>query len=231
MKINLLIIALFTIASNMVMAQPVTLSAEDFEKGLSAPGVQLLDVRTATEYQNAHIQNSFQADWVNFNQFKDRVQYLDKSKPVMIYCASGGRSSAAAEWLRKNGFGNVQELKGGITAWKANDKPTEGMPAVKQMTMDEYTELLTSKGKVLVDFGAAWCPPCKKMEPVLEQLQQDLKGKFLLAKVDGGIHTNIMKQLKVDAIPTFIIYENGKELWRNQGITDINELKKQLTAR
>jgi thioredoxin-like negative regulator of GroEL len=84
---------------------------------------------------------------------------------------------------------------------------------------------------VLVDFGAAWCPPCKKMEPILNQLQQDLKGKFLLAKVDGGIQTNIMKQLKVEAIPTFIIYGNGKELWRYQGVTDINELKKQLTAR
>ncbi len=230
MKIRLLILVLLISTSGPLSAQSTSLSPDDFQKGLSAPQVQLLDVRTAGEYQNAHIKKSLQADWVNFDQFKDRVQYLDKNKPVMIYCASGGRSSAAAEWLRKNGYNNVQELKGGLTAWKATDKPTEGIPVTKQMTMAEYEQLLKTKEKVLVDFGAAWCPPCKKMEPVLNQLQQDLNGKFSLAKIDAGIHTDIMKELKIEAIPTFVIYQNGKEIWRKQGVTDIDELKKQLGA-
>ncbi len=228
MRITLLLLSFLTTVSSPLVAQSTSLSPDDFQKGLSASQVQLLDVRTAGEYKNAHIKNSLQADWVNFDQFKDRVQYLDKNKPVMIYCASGGRSSAAAEWLRKNGYSNVQELKGGLTAWKATDKPTEGIPETKQMTMAEYAQLLKKDKKVLVDFGAVWCPPCKKMEPVLNQLQQDLNGKFDLVKVDAGIHTDIMKELKVEAIPTLIIYQNGKEVWRKQGITDIDELKKQI---
>jgi len=230
MNIKLLVLALFMSATTGLLAQSTTLSPDDFQKGLSAPHAQLLDVRTAGEYQNAHIKNSLQADWVNFEQFKDRVQYLEKNKPVMIYCASGGRSSKAAEWLRQNGYTNVQELKGGLTSWKASDKPTEGIPAMKQMTMADYTQLLKSNGKVLIDFGAEWCPPCKKMEPVFNQLQQDLSGKFTFAKVDAGIHTDIMKVLKVEAIPTMIIYQNGKETWRKQGVSDIQELKKQLSA-
>ena len=125
-------------------------------------------------------------------------------------------------------YSNVQELKGGLTAWKVNNKPVEGIPAIKQMTMVEYTQLSKSQNKVLVDFGAEWCPPCKKMEPVLSQLQKELKGSFNLAKVDGGIHIDVMKELKVEAIPTFILYHNGKETWRKQGVVDINELKKQL---
>ena len=53
-------------------------------------------------------------------------------------------------------------------------------------------------------------PSCKKMEPVLASLQDELKGKFKLVKVDGGINTDVMKELNVAALPTFIIYRNGK---------------------
>jgi thioredoxin len=228
MKRLLLALCLLISCTNLLIAQAVSLSPDEFQQGLAAPQVQLLDVRTAKEYQNAHIKNSLQADWVNIDQFKDRVQYLDKNKPVMIYCASGGRSSAAAEWLRNNGYHNVQELKGGLTAWKAGDKPTEGIPATKQITVADYAEIIKTKGRVLVDFGAEWCPPCKKMEPVLMQLENELGDKFSLAKVDAGIHTNIMKELKVEAIPTFIIYQDGKEVWRRQGVVASEELKKQL---
>ncbi|MEO6001302.1 MAG: rhodanese-like domain-containing protein [Chitinophagaceae bacterium] len=228
MKMSLLLLSILLGTSSYLFSQTTLLSPDEFEKGLTRPQVQLLDVRTAVEYQNAHIKNSLQADWVNLEQFKDRVQYLDKNRPILIYCAVGGRSNAAADWLRKNGYSDVKELKGGLTAWRANSKPTEGIPAMKQMTMAEYTQLSKSHGKVLIDFGAKWCPPCKKMEPVLSQLQKDLNGSFSLANVDGGIHTDIMKELKVDALPTFIIYHNGKEIWRKQGVTDINELKKQL---
>src|ERR1700710_591440 len=101
MKIKIILLAALVSVSQLLFAQATSLSPDEFEKGLSAPQIQLLDVRTAGEYQNAHIKNSLQADWVNFDQFKDRVQYLDKNKPVMVYCASGGRSSKAAEWLRQ----------------------------------------------------------------------------------------------------------------------------------
>jgi thioredoxin-like negative regulator of GroEL len=76
---------------------------------------------------------------------------------------------------------------------------------------------------ILVDFGATWCPPCKKMEPVLATLQQKAAGKYNLVKIDGGVHLTIMQQLKVEALPTFIIYKNGKEVWRKQGIVNLEE--------
>lgn len=228
MKIILLLLAMLFGAEIQLFAQAVTLSPDEFAKRSSAPQAQILDVRTASEFQNAHIKNSLQADWLNFDQFKGRVQYLDKNRPVMIYCASGGRSSAAAEWLRKNGYTDVQELKGGLIAWKSGNKPTEGIPDTKQMVMEQFVQLSQSSGKVLVDFGADWCPPCKKMNPVLSQAQQELKSAFKLVKVDAGIHTDIMKKLHIEAIPTFIIYENGKETWRQEGVVELAELKKQL---
>jgi rhodanese-related sulfurtransferase len=205
------------------------LSIADFEKRLAAQHPQLLDVRTAGEYRSGHLKNSLQADWLNKAQFADRIQYLDKTKPVLVYCASGMRSAQAAKWLLDQGFSDVQNLKGGLTSWKLEGKPLEAVDNPTQLTIDKYSALSSSADVVLVDFGAEWCPPCKKMEPVLEQLQAELPNRFKLVKVDGGIDIDVMKAAKVDAIPTFIIYKNGKEAWRKQGVIELAELKRKLS--
>ncbi len=199
-----------------------------FEKRISTPQIQVLDVRTAGEFQTGHLKNALQADWLNKDQFADRTQYLDKSKPLVVYCASGVRSAAAAKYLQEKGFTNVQNLKGGLTAWKLEGRAVEGVADKAQLTNKAYTALSQSANLVLVDFGAEWCPPCKKMEPVLQQLQTDLSGKFKLVKVDGGLDIDVMKAQKVEALPVFVVYKNGKEVWRKQGVVELEELKKQL---
>lgn len=209
-------------------AQNQNVNAEKFQQHTAAPGVQILDVRTAGEYQNGHIKNALQADWLQQDQFKDRVQYLDKTKPVLVYCASGGRSGKAAQWLEQNGFKQIENLEGGFTQWKLENKPVEGIENVIQLTGKEYENYTKVDGTVLVDFGAGWCPPCKLMVPVIDAVKSELKDKFKLVKVDGGVNTDIMKQLNVAALPTFIVYKNGKEVWRKQGITEKAELIKHL---
>jgi rhodanese-related sulfurtransferase len=201
---------------------------EDFNKGISGKDVQVLDVRTAGEFKTGHIQNALQADWNNKEQFTERLKYIDKEKPVYIYCLAGGRSSAAADWMRKNGYTNVVELVGGINAWKKAEKPLEGVVIEKQMTIEEYWAKIPKDKTVLVDFGAKWCPPCVKMEPMLDELQQTKNLDFLLVKVDGGIHTDVMNALNIEPIPFFIVYKNGKEVWRNQGIQTKESLLKQI---
>ncbi len=217
------------IACSQLHAQDIKqVSADEFEKAIGNQGIQVLDVRTAGEYQGGHLKKAFLADWTNQAQFKDRTQYLDKTKPVYVYCLSGGRSAAAAQWLQEQGYSNVYSLKGGINAWKQANKPVEGNAHIKQMSLDEYKALIQGNGTYLVDFGAEWCPPCKKMEPVLEALEKEAGTKFKLIKIDAGVHLNVMKQLKVEALPVFIIYKNGKEVWRKQGITTIEAFKANL---
>lgn len=203
-------------------------SADEFEKAVGNQNMQVLDVRTAGEYQLGHLKQAFLADWTNPEQFKDRTRYLDKTKPVYVYCLSGGRSAAAAQWLQQQGYSNVCSLKGGINAWKQANKAVEGNANTKQMSMEEYKSLLHGNDTYLVDFGAEWCLPCKQMEPVLEALEKEAGTKFKLVKVDGGAHLNVMKELNVDALPVFVIYKNGKEVWRKQGITTIEEFKANL---
>jgi len=231
MKYILLSLMNVVLLSGISIAQQTNrdVDATTFQQHIVKENVQLLDVRTTGEYQNGHIKNAMLADWMNQEQFKDRIQYLDKSKPVLVYCASGGRSGKAAQWLAQNGFTTVENLKGGFTQWKLENKPVAGLENIKQITAEDFKSYTTSFNVVLIDFGAEWCPPCKKMEPVINELQGELKNKFKLVKVDGGINTNIMEQQKVSVLPTFIIYKNGKEAWRKQGIVEKNELIAQLS--
>lgn len=214
-------------ASAASAQKKTVLSPTSFEEQIRIPDVQLLDVRTMDEYSAGHIRNSLQADWLNAVEFKDRVQHLDPRKPVYVYCASGTRSSDAAKLLRKQGF-QVYELQSGIAAWSRGNLPIERDSARSQMTTSQYQELVGSASTVLVDFGAKWCPPCKKMEPVLEKLQADANGAFLLTKVDAGVHTEIMNKLRVGSIPCFILYKNGKEVWRKEGLVTLEEFKSKI---
>ena len=204
------------------------IEAIEFSKAINKPGIQILDVRTSQEFNSGHIENSLWADWLNKSQFLERVQHIDREKPVYIYCLSGGRSHAAASWMRTNGFKNVIELVGGINAWKYNNLPLAGMSNEPQLTLEQYQKSIPPKGTVLVDFGATWCPPCVKMEPVLKSLLADKSLHFTLSKIDAGIHTNLLKSMSIESIPVFIVYKDGKEIWRKQGIFKKEELSAQL---
>lgn len=225
------IIAICSVFCFLICCQSPAQDAMDaatFDKQITETHPQLLDVRTAGEYQSGHIKSAMQADWLNKQQFADRVQYLDKSKPVLVYCASGVRSAAAAKWLKENGFANVSNLKGGLTAWKMEGRPIEAPAATAQMTLAQYHEKTVSAEVVLIDFGAEWCPPCIQMKPVLEKLEKELPGVFKLVKIDGGNDIDVMKSQKVEALPVFIVYKNGKETWRKQGVVELSALKKAL---
>ena len=203
-------------------AQQTNLSVPEFEKAIAQKNIQIVDVRTPGEYQSGHLGDAFLADWNNPKEFLERAKALDKSKPVYTYCLSGARSHEATQWLRQNGF-TAYNLTGGISAWKRADKPVEQAAVVKQITMREYLAQITIDKTVLVDFGAVWCPPCKKMAPVLDSLVAMHGDKFVLVKIDGGGQTDICKELNVDGFPTFIFYKQGKEIWRKRGLTEMKE--------
>jgi rhodanese-related sulfurtransferase len=201
------------------------LTADEFEKEINTKeNIQVLDVRTPGEFFSGHIKNALQADWNDKAEFERRLAFIDKDKPVYVYCLAGGRSAAAADKMRKAGYKNVYELKGGTNAWRAANKPLEGASTEKQMTIDDLNVTIKGSKILLIDFGASWCPPCKQMEPVLKSLTENNKDKFTLVKVDGGRDQDIMQAYKVTALPVFIVFKDGKEVWRKDGIATEKEI-------
>ena len=220
---------LFISCAAQEVNQPV--SVTQFENEIKQKDVQVLDVRTAEEFNSGHIENSFQADWTNPQQFKERVGFLDKNKPVYVYCLSGGRSAAAAKWLEENGFNDVKNLKGGITAWKNSDKPLADVANVKQLSMADFKKMITSEKTVLIDFGAAWCPPCKKMEPIIKKIKEESNDQYKVINIDAATQTDLLKELNIEVLPTFLIYKSGKEVWKKEGATSYNDLISNLKNR
>lgn len=221
---------LFSVLMFSCAAQTKTsLTADEFEKEITTKeNIQILDVRTPGEFFAGHIKNALQADWNDKKEFERRLAFIDKNKPVYVYCLAGGRSAAAADKMRKMGYSNVYELAGGTNAWRAANKPLEGNSNEKQMTLTEMNAFLNGSKTVLVDFGANWCPPCKQMEPVLKSLAENNKGRFTLVNVDGGRDQDILKAYQVTALPVFIIFKDGKPVWRKEGIVTEKEMAEQL---
>ena len=218
--------AFFLLACN---SNAQNVDANTFEQKIKAGGVQVLDVRTAGEYSGSHLKNVMLADWTDKAQFAERTKYLDKNKTLLVYCAAGGRSGQAAVWLKEQGFKDVVNLQGGITAWNAAGKPVVREGGAVELSTTAFNATISSNNLVLVDVGAAWCPPCRKMEPVLEALAKELQGKYTLLKVDGGNDATVMKEIGAAVLPTYMVYKNGKLSWKKEGIVSLQELKEALT--
>ena len=83
-----------------------------------------------------------------------------------------------------------------------------------------YSEIINSNPVVLVEFYASWCPHCKRMMPVVEQVKELLAGKVNVYQFDIDENEELSDREGVKTIPTFIIYRDGKVQWRQSGEMD-----------
>ena len=196
------------------------LSIDDFEKKYSeTPTAQLVDVRTSGEYGGGHLPKAQNIDYKSAD-FVTKIQTLDKSKPVFLYCLSGGRSSEAMTILKQSGFNEVYNMGGGYLKWTSKMKPVEGVKPIDSSNglSKEYMDKLLKDNKIVVlDFYASWCAPCLKMMPTIDKLKEEMKGKVAFEKVDSDANKALVSEYKVDEIPTFLIYKNGKMTMRSVG--------------
>lgn len=96
---------------------------EHWKMGEKSPvPFMLLDVRTAEEYAEGHIAG---AAWIPVTELAKRLGEVPHGKRVYVYCHSGVRSARASKLLAERGFKNIENVKGGIVAWKAAGYPVE----------------------------------------------------------------------------------------------------------
>ena len=227
-KILLLLFSIALISCNEKKSNSVeSIAPKEFaEKIKTTENPQILDVRTPDEFESEHIDNAQNVNW-NSDDFAAKAASYDKSKPVYVYCLSGGRSKKAAAKLSELGFTKIYELNGGIMNW---NREGLGKPAIAQvgMTMNDFDDLLKTDKKVLIDFYAEWCGPCKQMEPFLLKMQTEMKDKVVIIRIDVDKNKTLATQLKVDQLPTLALYENKAVQWKTTGFISEKDLKKQL---
>ena len=92
---------------------------------------------------------------------------------------------------------------------------------VKHLTEKNFEEeVLNFDGKVLIDFWATWCGPCKMMAPVVEQIASEISGNVKVGKVDVDENSELAVKYGIMSIPTFIIFENGNPVKTLVGMQD-----------
>jgi thioredoxin 1 len=91
---------------------------------------------------------------------------------------------------------------------------------ITNLTADTFKAAIAND-TVLVDLWAPWCPPCKSIAPVLEQVADELAGKIKVVKVDIQDHPTVAESYGIRSIPTFLVFKNGRLVEKIVGVNGI----------
>ena len=90
--------------------------------------------------------------------------------------------------------------------------------------MSNFDNIIASDKPVLVDFFATWCGPCQTLSPILKQVKDEMADKISIIKIDVDKNPQIASRFQVRGVPTLMLYQNGKQLWRQSGVLSKNDL-------
>lgn len=98
--------------------------------------------------------------------------------------------------------------------------------------MDSFNTLINSKEPVLVDFFATWCGPCQMLAPILKDVKDALGDGIKIIKVDVDKNQALMSnpRFQVKGVPTLMLFQNGKMLWRQSGVIPKDEIIRTITS-
>ncbi len=91
-------------------------------------------------------------------------------------------------------------------------------------------EVLRSDRPVLVDFWADWCPPCKAIGPVIEEIATEFDGIATVGKVDVDANKSLAERYAISSIPALLLFKDGEVVDRVAGVVPKSELTAKLTV-
>lgn len=90
---------------------------------------------------------------------------------------------------------------------------------------ESFGDIINGSTPVLVDFSAEWCGPCRMMKPILEQLHQRMGDTVRILKIDIDRSPAAANAYNVQSVPTLIVFQLGKALWRQSGVVQAAQLQ------
>jgi thioredoxin len=97
---------------------------------------------------------------------------------------------------------------------------------------NSFEEMLSGSDlPVLVDFYADWCGPCQMMVPILEQVNNQLKDRLRIVKIDTEKYANLATQYQISALPTLVLFKQGQPVDRIEGVMQAQQLVEHLKSR
>ncbi len=91
-----------------------------------------------------------------------------------------------------------------------------------------FENIIQSEKPVLIDFFATWCGPCKMLAPVLKEVKDGLGERITILKIDVDKNQALSSKYQVRGVPTMILFQNGKQLWRQSGVLSKEEIIKNI---
>ena len=209
-------------------AEVIHVNSIEFQKLIEKGNGTLLDVRTKSEFNAEHIENSGQLNYYSTG-FKRKLELLPDDQPILLYCNTGYRSRKAGEYLVKNGYRQVYNLEHGIMEWNLEELPViEGdksqLGKENMVSLDQYTQMINSESLVFIDFYAQWCGPCRQMMPMIDSLKTEYHGRVNIEKVNADISKKLVKELALIGVPHFVLYKDNQLLYEKNGLVSREEL-------
>ena len=206
---------------------------ETFNLMISKGDGIIIDVRTEQEFILGHIIEATNIDYYS-EQFIEKLNVVRKDLPIYVYCRSGGRSSSAANKMRELGFKKVYNMLGGITSWEAKGFEMISSKVVNRSKQPkvmkaELNRILENNSIVMINFSTQWCVPCKKMKPVIEDIQRN-NSNIKVLFIDADINKELVTEYQIRGVPTVLVFHNSKEVFRKIGIISKEELVSQVNS-
>lgn len=124
------------------MKTAVCIPSPELQRLISEGSCRLIDVREPVEFSEEHVDGSY---LIPLGELEGRCGEIDKAKPVVVMCRSGTRGQKALSKLQTLGFNDVQNMEGGILAWKSSGLPVECSPR-KMLPLMQQVQLVIGLG-------------------------------------------------------------------------------------